>query len=520
LARIAELTQIPAIRTLFQVEMIARVAKTIISDGLHSLPATDWSSQLAIYFDKILGNSDEAAEFWSEILEPKISERFGVCLTRELPLLHLPQLFYALQFHTGADFLDSDDYDFASDHPVLLEHLQTINPVSHHFLVDICRDLRGIDGDAYGLLGSRISNETSLAINNRVSLLQSIFGSHNMVVASGLSLLSQTYLELGDTAKAQLCADSALDCGRQFDVALVPAYWSQISTSQTIADIESKTTIALHIVDFQLGPSHWFAADVLMAAAAACQSLGALDRAAPLAHKAHDILHTMLGLGHPRTGLCARLCGRIKRAQGRYTEARPLLEQALFSMSAVFGDDSVAVGDCLFEIADVLVASGRLNEALDAAAAALKVRRANFAPSDTVVLESVRQLAEIYDALGRSEMAHEEYGRLLDFLRGLEDESGVRETVKIVQKMLTLLFRTVGASQRRVLNQIKRKDVDSEAIRQMFETLVEGDPVGITQGLFEQYQATGNPEDFDALALVWHVAVDDLLRLDWCQRTD
>lgn len=179
-------------------------------------------------------------------------------------------------------------------------------------------------------------------------------------------------------------------------------------------------------------------------------------------------------------------------------------------MSAAFGEDSVAAGDCLFAIADVLMASGRLDEALEAASAALNVRRGRFDPSDGVVLESVGQLAEIYDALGQAERAYEEYRRLLDFLEGFEDEPGLRDAVKIVQKMLVLFFRTLGARRMRVLNQIKRKDVDDEGIREMFERLVEGDPVRVTEKLFKEYEATGKPVDFDGLALIWHVAVDDL----------
>ncbi|OHS98477.1 PH domain containing protein [Tritrichomonas foetus] len=516
LPQIAEMTTIPSIRVLIQIEMIARTCKHIISDRLAEVEKIQWTREIIKHFDLVLGNNEESDQFWDKTLTPKIQEKFGVELTKQLPMLHMPQLFFSLQFHTGADFKDISDYDFTQEHPVLLEHLSSINSVPHHFLVEICTSLREIAEDPYKQLTNGFYNNAMLALNNKVSLFQSIYGDENIFVASGLSQLSQAYLGLGYIDKAELCARGAIGAGRHFHAALIPAYITLISTCQE-NEIDKYTNEALQIVNFQLSDSHWFEADILMASASAHQNVNQLQKAAKLAQNAVEIVHPLLGPGHPKTARCGLLQGRIHRMMRQFAVAQPLIQQALYAMTAAFGPDSVQTAECEFELADALLDSGKSEESEQEAMKAYQIRKSNFEADNSLVIDCVQQLAVIYDTMNEPDKAFNYYRILINFLKRLEDETIFEEMVKVMRNILCLFFRSIGISHIQTVNLLRRKHIEVEEMKGMFQKLIDHDPIDLTKNLFEKYQKAGEQSDFDSLASIYHIAMDDMSTLTWLE---
>lgn len=516
LPKMSELTAIPGIRILMQVEMIARVCKKLLSEILKDTVNTEWTTEIVRFFNLVLGNSVKSNDFWENKLSPAVQDKFGVEVNKSLPLLHFPQLFFSLQFHTGADFKDINTFDFTEEKPILLEHLNAINSVPHHCFIEICSTFRELGEDPYKLLCCGYYNQAMLALNNKVSLYQSIFGDENIFVASGLAQLSQAYLGLGDIEKADLCSRGAIGAGRHYHAALITAYLTLIATCKE-SEINNYLAEATDIVTFQLGDSHWFLSDILYAGATAYQNQNDLQAAVKLAQQAVEIVHPLLGPGHPKTARCSLLQGRIYRMMGQFALAQPLIQQAMYAMTSSFGEDSVQTAECQFDLADVLLDSGKPEDADEYALKAYSIRHAKFESDNALVIDSVQQLAIIYDTQGQSEKAFGYYRVLLGFLNSLEDESVFEETIKIMRNMLCLFFRSIGSHERQIVNQLKRRHVSQDAMKEVFTQIVEVDLIDYSKKLFENYKESGEPTYFETLACIYHFGLDELSALTWLE---
>jgi hypothetical protein len=70
-----------------------------------------------IFFNLIFGSSKSSESFWATILADTVFQKFGFVLPTSRPnvskydILHLPQLFLSLQYHTGVLFHDHCQYD-------------------------------------------------------------------------------------------------------------------------------------------------------------------------------------------------------------------------------------------------------------------------------------------------------------------------------------------------------------------------------------------------------------------------
>ena len=513
LPKMAEMSTVPGIRILMQTEMIARTCKDVIASRLRALAPTEWTTEIVKCFDLILGNNQRSAEFWKNTLEPAIKTKFGVSVSKDLPLLYMPQLFFSLQFHTGADFKDITEYDFTQEHPVLLEHLNAIHAVPHHFLVRICAGLRDIADNGYKMLSDGFCSQASETYNNKVSMFQSIYGDGNIFVASCLSQLSQAYVGIGDNEKAILCAKSAIGAGRHIHAALVPAYLTLVATSQK-DEIDANIKEAMAIVRFQLGESHWFVADIQIATASAHQALGNLEEALKYSRQGTEIVEGLLGPDHPKTARCKLIQAKIHILIGEQTIAQPLIEQALNTMKKLYSENSVQVAECEYELADVLFDLGKAQEAQPLAIKAMETRKAVFEADNTLVMASVQQLAIIYDTLGETDKAFEQYMTLINFLKGLEDESIFEDMVKVMRNILCLLLRTSTSDERKIISKVKRRDVSHEAMKEVFQRLIDNDPIEETRQLFQKCQS-GHPGELDELACIYHIAIDELSSLSW-----
>jgi len=121
LPTLIDLSKIPGIRILLQTEIIARTAKKLLSRRYPDIEKKDYNVETVKFFNLILGNDEESTEFWDKTLIPAINKKFKIELNRNIALLHLPQLFFSLQFHTGVDF-NSSKLIICSTPPSIVAH--------------------------------------------------------------------------------------------------------------------------------------------------------------------------------------------------------------------------------------------------------------------------------------------------------------------------------------------------------------------------------------------------------------
>jgi tetratricopeptide (TPR) repeat protein len=200
---------------------------------------------------------------------------------------------------------------------------------------------------------------------------------------------------------------------------------------------------------------------------------------------------------------------------GKFAVSQPLVEHAMYSMISAFGEDSVQVAECEYELADVLLDSGKAEEAEKTALKAYAIRQVNYEADSGVVIDSVQQLAIIYDNMGYSEKAFAYYQLLLNYLKSLEDESVFDDTVKILRNILVLFFRTIATSQRRLVNQLRLKEMDRDSLRDVFQKMIEGDPIDMSKRLLKEYEECGEESAFDALACIYHIGLNEISHLSW-----
>jgi tetratricopeptide (TPR) repeat protein len=233
--------------------------------------------------------------------------------------------------------------------------------------------MRNLYENPIKLLHKGFYEEAMLLVNNQVSVYQSIYGDENIFVALGLSLLSSAYCGISDQDKAVLCANGALNAGRVYHCALIPAYTTLIQTALP-NEINDYLNKARSVVSFQLGDNHWFIADLLVTAAKTYQSYEKNDIALSSITEASELVASLLGSSHPKTARCILTQGKILRCVHQYGQAESLIQQAIYSMKAAFGDSSVQYAECLYEFADVLIDEGKNDEAITYAQQAFDIR--------------------------------------------------------------------------------------------------------------------------------------------------
>ena len=516
LSTLADITKIPSIRVLLQTEMIGRACKKLFNETMETKIAGQRNEEVVNFFNLVLGNDDDSKKFWTEKLIPTIKEKYGADIDRNIPLLHMPQLFFTLQYHTGADFSDINTYDFTQPKPLKVEQLNSFNAVPHHSLVQMCFSMRKLKSNPIELINNGFYEEAMLLINNQVSVYQSIYGDENIFVALGLSLLSSAYCGIGDQDKAVLCANGALNAGRVYHCALVPAYMSLIQTALP-NEIDDYLKKARTIISFQLGDNHWLIADVLFTAAKAYQACEKKELASASIVEASELVETLLGSSHPKTARCILTQGKISRCARQYAVAESLIQQAIYSMKAAYGDKSVQYAECLYEFADVLIDEGRNDEAITYATQAIAIRNPVYDADSVPVIESVQQLAVIYDQLNNDDKAYEYYRKLLTFLKKIEDEPIFQEMVRIIRNVLCLFFRTIGSTHRQLINQIRRRQLPNahDLIVNVFKQIIDTDPIIFAKNQVDIYQRSAETSAFDNLAALYHIATDDVESLQW-----
>jgi len=193
------------VKQMLMCEAVARCAKVLLNKSLRSLARKGKSeSMLGEYrgrsgeadfvaqmnflveerksivldlFNLVLGEDDS---FWKEVLPDIIFQKFGIeysLRVNKAELVHLPQLFLAMQYHTGTIFEERADYHFGgnsaeSSGPVFVTRNILHYNVPSVKLSCISPGYVGlVEPLAEALLGSELGAEAAIVFRLRISLL-------------------------------------------------------------------------------------------------------------------------------------------------------------------------------------------------------------------------------------------------------------------------------------------------------------------------------------------------------------
>jgi len=99
------------------------------------------------------------------------------------------------------------------------------------------------------------------------------------------------------------------------------------------------------------------------------------------------------------------------RQTRQYDTILPLYEQAVAVMESSLGSQHLNLALNLKTLATFYVEQGRLAEAVSLQERALHIQEIALSPSDPAVAETLQHLAELYEKLGKHEMAEQTLAR-------------------------------------------------------------------------------------------------------------
>jgi tetratricopeptide (TPR) repeat protein/transcriptional regulator with XRE-family HTH domain len=136
-------------------------------------------------------------------------------------------------------------------------------------------------------------------------------------------------------------------------------------------------------------------------------------QAEPLLLQALASYTKQLGLEHPLTASCLHDLAELTDDQGHYEEAKLLYQQALAIYEQVLGPNHPDTAKSLNSLAEFYRNQGKYEEAELPYQRALSIREQTFGPDHPNVAESLNALAKLYDDRGKYEAAELLYQRAL-----------------------------------------------------------------------------------------------------------
>jgi len=152
------------------------------------------------------------------------------------------------------------------------------------------------------------------------------------------------------------------------------------------------------------------------------QSQGRYSEAEPLLLQALGLRKKIFGENHPDVALSLSNLASLYRSQGRYGEAEPLLLQALELRKKIFGENAPDVVKDLSDLAGLYYIQGKFSKAEPLFLQALELRKRLFGDVHPDIATSLSDLGLLYSAQGRYSEAEPLHLQTLDLLKQLFGE--------------------------------------------------------------------------------------------------
>jgi serine/threonine-protein kinase len=176
---------------------------------------------------------------------------------------------------------------------------------------------------------------------------------------------------------------------------------------------------ALALAQAKLGPDHPLRLLALRDVAAAHENRRNAAEAERVSQQAYELSERIYHdrPAHPQRFETRFVHARILHLAGKTAAALPLMRQSLADAEALFGPASLRVGTILNTMVASLIATDRLDEALDASRRSVAILERHHAPDSIQVAYALVPRASIQRAMRRPQAALEDYDRAYRILR-------------------------------------------------------------------------------------------------------
>ncbi|KAJ5068146.1 clustered mitochondria protein [Anaeramoeba ignava] len=305
------------------------------------------------FFNLVLGSSEECEMYWNSVLIPSVEKKFGFKI--EYFLVHKPALFLSMQYHTGVEFLDSDEYDFTKELPVEKQDFIAIHPKPKIFYNENIFD---------GKIPSNLNEHNQMIqnLNFKLSVQKSIYGIENMEVSRILTKLSNLHFEQKDYSNSILCANAALGASRKFHGFISLTYLILMKAKYQVGDTKSAIECfkySLDAIRFHLTEYHPLLIDAYNEIAHLYQRENNIQYALKFYTKALELSKKVIGIAHSKTAWCFFYVGGCYIKTNNFQDALSNLESGLAVIDSLFGKQNFSASIFHFIISEILVSKRR-----------------------------------------------------------------------------------------------------------------------------------------------------------------
>ena len=490
LGRIAELTRLPHVRTLTEVEMVARVCKNVLNASLRRLRDTwnhptfktlgesaggghadsaggGWQRQarseaidalqqltqdcVVDFFNLVLGGGAEVGRFWTQVLLPSCRRKFeyprheSEIRFERFDRSRLPLLFAALQHQTNfrfrPDLVDASAFG-VSHSPLSQEDL--VQPEGNHggecgvtYMRNHSLDTWQVAKQAESFLRAGKFDLGVSAFKVR-ALLEGAAAPNGQRHVRAMLGVAEAYLQWGKYEEAlEWAVEHALPHAKGLNP-LAPRAQATIMRCQYLLGDEpaalSAYQAAIKSITNVFGPgsNHPLLSEVNASLGELYYADRTYDAALTYLEKAKTVAGRALGRDHPLVATYCTQLGHVHLAAGSPLQAIQMHEDALLLFATTHGEGSTAVANSSFFLAEAYTAKDALSSAEEAARVALRIRETELPPGHEHVLNSWHQLANIYDKRENLDQALAFFQRILVALKTevrAQEERAVRDEV-------------------------------------------------------------------------------------------
>ncbi|KAL3666873.1 hypothetical protein V7S43_007822 [Phytophthora oleae] len=449
--------------------------------ALARLAIQEEASQVTVeFFNLVLGiSSPHSKAFWEERILPHVHAKFGMSrgelnfdtIVSE-DLLHLPQLFHALQFQTGVCFADHMDYNFKGAEPLALKSIQCISPMTT-LLARTTTECEKMLESSDAFIAVREFRSALSNILMHISILETapcdernLSLCHLLTCAANISLA----MDLPDQAKG-LVTLAIEDCpGNHAE--LIRAYTVLMKlkhASDELTGVQENFTKALEHIQWHLGLVHPLLCDTYMTMSEILSDLGEPEQAVA-------ILQSCVTLVRDCFGKTSLLYADIRRQQGALMLAANhkdgeaiigVLEDAFSVYEKHFQDPvedvpvykEFAAACCYFLATLRAQVSGvqATEVAYGIALTGLALRKEVLPPNHEGVMKSFLQLGYLSRDLGEHYRAVDYFKPALSILKTIHDDDHIDQIRSVTQAMLQLYLQTLSLEKHSIIEKTTKR---------------------------------------------------------------
>ena len=202
-------------KSAIEIEMISISFASLLRSNLDN--SGDIQQQIIDMFNKTLSND---SNYWNTQLAQEMDRLFHYMIPPCILVPKIP-LFFALQKHSGVEMIDSQDYNF--DKPLTKDQIVHIHILPENYILSLCENvcltkniLPKENLLPFKLLNDGIVEESISMLNERASLVQTLYGEQNPTIASLMSLLTSCYITNMSHQFAEMCSFTCKNTNREY----------------------------------------------------------------------------------------------------------------------------------------------------------------------------------------------------------------------------------------------------------------------------------------------------------------